>query len=188
MVGAAHGAQPLDSLKEPINQILGVLKDPRYREPTQRDLQSAKIEEIINKIFDFEAISRGAVGKYWKKFTPQEKRQFTDAFGKLLSNTYIQQMQGEFQNEAVEYLGEEMKSAKKALVKTKIVRKNADIPVDYSLRPVGGSWKIYNVHVEGVSLLRNFRKQFSATLLNRPPAHLIERVQEKVALKNSGKE
>ena len=188
MTGSAHGAQPLDTLKEPIGQILDILKDPRYQEASQKDLQHDKIRELINKVFDFNAIARRAVGRYWKRFNLKEKKEFTEVFAELLSNSYIKQLQGEFQNETVDYLTEKMLSDTKALVKTKIIRENIDIPVDYRLRLLDKSWMVYDINIEGVSLVKNYRTQFNKILLKKPPAHLIERLKRKVARQKNRKE
>jgi phospholipid transport system substrate-binding protein len=102
---------------------------------------------------------------------------FTDVFTTKLGNSYLNKIQGNFNNEKVEFLSQEMLSATKARVKTKIIREVDSIPVDYSVRPVDGAWRIYDVVIEGVSLVANYRSQFNDILSKDSPAVLIERVR-----------
>lgn len=184
----AEPIPPLQALQNPINQIIGTLKDPQYQDPSQRDRQQAEIRRTINSIFDFDAIARRAVGRYWKSFSPEERKTFTEAFANLLTMSYVDKIQGEFTNEKVAYLSDERKSPTKSLVKTKIIRQAIEIPVDYSLRLKNASWKIYDVNIEGVSLVKNYRIQFNKILFKKPPAVLIEKVRDKVQGLESKKE
>jgi len=177
---SAFGTQPLDTLKGPVDQIIQILNDPQYKDPSKRDFQHDKIWEIVSAIFDFKAISRLTVGRYWKKFAPSEKEAFRDVFSQFLGNTYISKIQGEYQNEKVVFLGQKMISESKAQVNTKLVREGVETPVNYRMYRRKDNWKIYDVKIEGVSLVKNYRDQFRKLLLKKSPAQLIERVQEKL--------
>ncbi len=176
----AFGTQPLDTLKEPVDQIIQILNDPQYKDPSKRDFQHDKIWEIVRTIFDFKAISRLTVARYWKKFVPSQKEAFTDVFSQFLGNTYISKVQGEYQNEKVVFLGQKMISESKALVKTKIIREGIETPINYRMYKRKDNWKIYDVKIEGVSLVKNYRDQFRKILLKESPDQLIERVQKKL--------
>ena len=89
-------------------------------------------------------------------------------------------MQEEFKSEKIAYLGEKRKSQTKSRVETKIIRETMEIPVNYSMRLKDGIWKVYDVNIEGVGLVKNYRIQFDKILLKKPPAELIEQVREKV--------
>jgi phospholipid transport system substrate-binding protein len=175
----AETAGPLKALQMPIDSVLNLLKDPLYKDKSQENVQYNNIREIINHIFNFSLIAQRSVGRYWKEFSAEEKQTFTDVFADLLSRTYIQRIQGEYKNESVVYLGEQMLSADKSLVQTKIVREAIDIPVDYYMLFMDNSWQIYDVHVEGVSLVQNYRTQFNKILLKESPAQLIEKIKNK---------
>lgn len=118
----------------------------------------------------------------WKSFTPEQRREFTDVFTQFLGKNYFNQVQGKFQNERIIFLSEVMKTEKTALVKTKIIRKSVEIPVDYSMWKRQGRWRVYNVHVEGTSLLGNYRNEFERVLRQDPPERLIEILKEKVEI------
>ena len=173
----AQEVKPIDALRGPLDAALAILQDPRYRSGAEREAQKEKLWEIIRKVFDFEGITMLAVGQNWKTFSPTQKKEFTDVFTTKLGNSYLNKIQGTFNNEKVEFLSQEMLSASKARVKTKIIREVDSIPVDYSVRPVDGVWRIYDVVIEGVSLVANYRSQFNDILSKNSPDVLIERVR-----------
>ncbi|OEU52430.1 MAG: hypothetical protein BA861_08605 [Desulfobacterales bacterium S3730MH5] len=188
MISVAHSAQPLDSLKRSMDQGIVILKDPRYQDATDKELQREKMWETIQKIFDFTEIAKRTLARNWRNFTPQQRQEFTDRFAELLKNTYLNRIQGKFEDEKVIYLSQDMITDSKALVKTKLLRKNKEIPIDYSMRLRNDTWRIYDVRVEGVSMVKNYRTQFNKILLNGSPAKLIERLKEKLELLKQAKE
>jgi len=179
----APAAEPTDTLQLHIDEVVSILKDPQYQTDAQKDQQREKIWKIIHQIFDFERISKLSLGKYWKDFNPKQLKEFTDLFTDLLGDTYLKKIQGEYKNEKVNYLSQEIGSdsnSDKAQVKTEIVRENVKIPVDYSLWNNKGVWRIYDVKIEGVSLVKNYRNQFQKILLNKTPDNLIEKLKNKL--------
>lgn len=176
---ASAGLRPIEALKGPLDTALSILQDPRYRQDKEKEAQKEQLWEIIRKVFDFEGITALAVGRNWKRFSPEQKKEFADVFTTLLGNSYLNKIQGNFNNEKVEFLSEEILTATRARVKTKIIREVDSIPVDYSVRPDGDTWRIYDVNIEGVSLVQNYRSQFDQILSQDSPAVLIERVRDK---------
>jgi len=174
---SAQEVKPIDALRGPLDSALAILQDPRYRMAKEKEAQKEKLWEIIRRVFDFEGITMLAVGQNWKLFSPEQKKEFTDVFTTRLGNSYLNKIQGTFNNERVEFLSQEMLSSTKARVKTKIIREVDSIPVDYSVRPVDGAWRIYDVVIEGVSLVANYRSQFNDILSKDSPDVLIERVR-----------
>ncbi|MDM8551753.1 ABC transporter substrate-binding protein [Desulfobacterales bacterium HSG2] len=182
----AYSVSPMDALRGPIDEVINILKDPQYQSDAQKEVQREKISSVIRKIFDFTKISQLALGKYRKKFKGQELEDFTDYFSRLLEKTYLNKIQAEYQNEKVNYLSQRVGSGKKsdkALVKTMIARENVEIPVEYKMWLNNNAWRVYDIKVEGVSLVKNYRNQFQKILLNKSPAHLIEQVKNKVEKK-----
>ncbi len=175
---AASG--PLDALKAPLDEGISLLRDPKYKEPENRQLQRDKIWEIIERVFDFKAISRRALARNWKSFSKVQQDEFVEVFGELLGNTYLDKIQGEYQNEEIVYESEAMLSPTKAVAKTFIIRETLKIPVDYSMFLKDGTWKIYDIKVEGVSLVKNYRSQFSKILFKDSPKGLIKKLKKKV--------
>ena len=179
---AAYGTEPIDSLKGPFDQIIQLLKDPLLQDVSQKDLQREKIWEVVRGIFDFREMGKRALARNWKKFTPEQRQEFTYLFSKVLGNSYIGRIQGEYEDERIVYQEQKKISNTKARVKTKIMRRSTDIPVVYNMLQRDGSWKIYDVNIEGVSLVKNYRTQFEKILMKDPPATLIDRLKKKIEL------
>ena len=187
MTHLAYGAQPLDELKGPIEQIINILRDPQYKDAAKKDLQREKMWEIARKIFDFEAIARGTLTRFrWDGFTPRQREEFTDVFTEFIGNNYFNKIQGEYHNEEVVFLKQEMFTESKARVMTKIRRESIEIPVDYSMWVRDGGWKIFNVYIEGVSLLGNYRNEFERFLTNSSIGDLISELKKKVDRQKKG--
>ncbi len=170
-------------MKIPVETVLGLLKDPKYKDPDQRQQQRDKIFAITRKLFDYTEMSKRALARNWKSFSPQEQLQFVDVFADHLSNSYMDKVQGEYKGETVVFLGQEMVADGKALVTTKVERQPSDISVDYSMLLVDNQWRVYDVNIEGVSLIKNYRSQFDQILVKETPAQLIERLKKKVDVK-----
>jgi len=178
---AAESPGPLVSVQGPIQQGIDLLRDPQYKDPSKREAQRDKIWEIIRQTFDFVELSMRTLAQDWKNFTPQQRKEFTEVFTDLLKNTYIDKIQSEFQNETIQFLTEEKISVDKAVVKTKVIRNGKiEIPMDYSMRLRDGAWKVYDVAIEGVSMVKNYRTQFKDILAKETPAQLITRLKDKV--------
>jgi phospholipid transport system substrate-binding protein len=174
---------PMEALKIPIENVLSLLKDPKYKDPDQRQPQRDKIFAITRKLFDYTEMSKRTLARNWKSFSPQEQLQFVDVFADHLSNSYMDKIQGEYKGETVVFLGQEMVADGKALVTTKVQRQSGDISVDYSMMLVDNQWRVYDVNIEGVSLIKNYRTQFDQILVKESPAQLIERLKKKVDVK-----
>jgi phospholipid transport system substrate-binding protein len=179
-------ADALDALRGPIDRGLALLRDPAYKDAARKQEQREKIWQIVREAFDFTEVAKRALAKNWLDFTPAERKAFTELFAELLGNTYLDKIQGGFNNETVEYSGKEIIDDTKTMVKTKILREQIQIPVDYMMMSKEGSWKVYDVNVEGISLVKNYRTQFAQILEKQKPAQLIERVRSKVEAQKSG--
>ncbi|NNG00432.1 MAG: ABC transporter substrate-binding protein [Desulfobacteraceae bacterium] len=173
-------AEPMEAIKGPINDVITILNDPVYKEPDLVEAQRDKIWETVRTIFDFEEMSKRTLARNWRSFSPAEKTEFTRVFSRFLGNTYMDKIQGEFHNEKIVFVSQEIAKEKYALVKTQIVRETLEIPVDYKLIKSNDQWKVYDVSVEGVSLVKNYRSQFEKILQKEKPAQLIEKLSEKL--------
>lgn len=185
---SAQGADPMQALQGPIEQIIAILKDPQYSSPEQKKLQHDLIWEHVRVVFDFKVMSRLTLGREWKNFTTAEQTEFSEVFSEFLGNTYIKKMQGEFTNEKVVFLSQVMLTEKKAEVKSKIIRPTVEVPADYRMRRFKDTWRVYDVIIEGISLIKNYRSQFSKILLKNSPAQLIEQLKDKLAQQKKDRE
>lgn len=180
-VYAAEQKTAMASVQMPIQQGIDLLRSPEYKDVSKREIQRDKIWEIVRQAFDFTEVAMRALAQDWKNFNKEQRAEFTEVFATLLKNTYIDKLQSEFQDETVQFLTEEKISDDKRVVKTKVIRNGKiEIPMDYSMRLKEGQWKVYDVVVEGVSLVKNYRTQFKDILSKETPDQLITRLKEKV--------
>ena len=172
---------PMETLQGSFNQIILILNDPSYKAGQEKVAQRNKIWRIARPIFNFDEISRRVVGKPWNNFSPDEKKRFSVVFSDFLGFTYIDKLQGEFNQVQIDF-AKELVRGSKAIVRTRLRRKNIEIPIDYRMHRVDESWKIYDILLEdGLSLVKNYRAQFTSILKNNTPAQLIEQLERKLA-------
>ncbi len=174
-------AEPVDAVRTPLNKALSILNDPQYKGDVKADEQRDRLWTCIDQVFDFVEVGKRALARNWKKFTPQERKEFCDVFAKVMGNAYLSRIQTGFEGETITYLGSiPGKKPNKATVKTKIVGESREIPVDYGVLLKKGTWRVYDVKIEGVSLVQNYRSQFNKILMNKKPAELIQRLRTKL--------
>lgn len=168
-----------ETIQITIDSALNIIKKPEMSDPSKRDALFAQIEDLVKGIFDFTEFSARTVGPKWRQFTPDQKQRFENSFAELLRATYIEKLDG-YDGEKVKFIGE-IKSAKgdKVEVQTTIMMKDKEIPVSYRLLDKGGQWRVYDVRIEKVSLIENYRGQFKDILLKGDADELIKKVEEK---------
>ena len=172
---------PMETLQGSFNQIITILNDPSYKAGQEKVAQRNKIWRIARPIFNFDEISRRVVGKPWNNFSPDEKKRFSVVFSDFLGFTYIDKLQGEFNQVQIDF-AKELVRGSKAIVRTRLRCKNLEIPIDYRMHRVDESWKIYDILLEdGLSLVKNYRVQFTSILKDNTPAQLIEQLERKLA-------
>jgi phospholipid transport system substrate-binding protein len=177
----AYGDQPKLRLEKHINSVVTLLTSPEYKGETGKSVKNGKIREVIREMFDYDYVARMALGRNWRLFSPEEKRKFSNTFAEFLGNIYLGKIDGVYGNLSVKYHEEELLGKGRALVKTTVRKENVTTPVDYYLTGNGESWRVYNVKIEGVSMLSNYRSQFNKILLKNDPAYLIEQIEMKLA-------
>lgn len=177
VLGANAAETPSQRLRETVDQVLLVLQEPEYRNPATRAPLRAKIERQVRTVFDFEEFSARTVGKSWPSFTAEQKKRFDDAFAELLLVTYLDKIQG-YNGEQVAYVGEVLSSrGDRAEVQTIVTLSDGKkVPVAYRMMLKNGQWVVYDVLIENVSLIKNYRSQFQDVLTKGTPDQLIERV------------
>lgn len=146
-------------LKERIDRVIALLMEPAFTNPAQRDNQINKVDDVILEIFDFQEFSSRTIGKKWFTFSEQQKKDFIDAFASLLRSTYIEKMD-KYDGENVNYTGSRTsKDGSKVEIQTTIDSRGKQIPVSYQMFKKA-DWIVYDVRIEGMSLVENYRSQF----------------------------
>ena len=177
----AQAASPAHAaLEGSINKVLDIIKNPAYANPATREGLKKDIEAELRVAFDFSEFSLRTVGPRWKEFSADQKKRFEDAFANLLMRTYVDKING-YNGEQVAFTGERLNDkGDRAEIQTTIAMKDGKkVPVAYRMLPKDGTWRVYDVLVEGISLVKNYRTQFQEILASASPDELIGKVQAK---------
>jgi len=177
--GLAVAEAPGDQVPQSIDQLLVILKDPRLKAVGNEDQRRTKLKEVIYQRFDFTEMARRSLGPEWRRRTAEEQKEFVVLFTKLLERACLNTIES-YNGEKVQYLNERAENSG-AQVDTKITdNKGRDFLVNYRLHDVNGDWKIYDVVVEDVSLVNNYRAQFSRVLAKSSYAELVNTMKETI--------
>jgi len=177
-VSFAATSEARGELEKTINQVLAELHRPELKNPGTRTAVLSRVEGIIRRLFNFEELSMRTVGPSWKNFTPDQKQQFMEAFETLLRETYLEKLDG-YNGEVVSYLGETSSSkGDKVEIQTSVNIKGKPVPVSYRMLKKG-RWVVYDVIIEGVSMVQNYRSQFQSVLAQGNVEKLIDLVRVK---------
>ncbi len=174
------------ALETSVNKIMLYIKDPTYQDEKNRLELNKKIESEVYSSFAFEEFSMRTVGKRWQSFTPEQKSAFTKAFANLLFSTYLDRIDG-YSGEQIAYTGEvSNKAGNRVEVRTVVtLQGNVAVPVAYRMLVKDEKWYVYDVVIEGISLVKNYRTQFGDILSKESPEVLIVRINERgTALRN----
>ncbi|WP_051286717.1 Tgt2/MlaC family protein [Megalodesulfovibrio gigas] len=142
-----------------------------------------QLRSLVRDVFDFTELTRLCLGVHWKRFSPDQQAQAADAMADLLESTYLGSMK-KYENQQVQY-GEVVAGERGAVeVRTNVVAGANATPIAYRMRDLGG-WKVYDVVIEGVSLVKNYRTQFQEVMLKSSPQELIVKIRERAAASRS---
>jgi phospholipid transport system substrate-binding protein len=170
-----HAGVPLETTKANVNKVLKVLGDTSLQEEAKKE----KIRSISNVMFDWNALSRLTLGRNWKKLNDAQRKEFLELYREILEGAYMGKLL-DYTNEKVVFHKETMLSKTKAEVQSKIITKGAEIPLYYRMIQRGGSWKVYDLIIEGISMVKNYRSQFNEILRDKPPEELLKVMRKKV--------
>jgi phospholipid transport system substrate-binding protein len=178
--GAADGGVPTDQIKATVDRALVVLKDPRFKAAAKTKERRAQLKQILFARFDFNEMARRALGSHWRRRTAQEQEEFARLFTDLLERAYADTIES-YTDEKIIYVGEKQ-DGNYAEVNSKILTsKGQEFTIDYKTHVVGGEWKVYDVVVENISMVNNFRSQFNRVINNGSYEELIRRLKDKQA-------
>jgi phospholipid transport system substrate-binding protein len=176
---SVYAGAPLDSVKGNVDKVLDVLRDPALKGESGKKTKRQKIRSISDKMFDYSELSRRTLGQDWKKLNPAQQNEFADLYKSLLEDAYADKIIN-YTDEKVAFSKENQLSEKTFEVQTTVLTKKADIPIYYRVIQKDGQWKVYDVVIEGVSLINNYRNQFREILMNKSPEVLIDTLRKKV--------
>ncbi len=176
----AWAGPPTDQLRVQIDKVLKVLGDPELTKDGKIQERRVAVRKIASDIFDFNEITKRSLGRHWQARTPAEKAEFVGLLSDLLERTYVSKIEN-YTGEKVAFVGETLDSGV-ATVRSKIVTKQGtEIPVEYRMYQAGNRWLTYDVSVEGISLVGNYRTQFNAIIQKSSYQELVKTMKVKLA-------
>ena len=175
---AAAGA-PSDQLRSQIDRVLKTLDDPELKKEGRAKERRTAVRKIANEIFDFGETARRSLGRHWQPRTPAEREEFVQLFSDLLERSYISKVEL-YGGEKIQYLGDTIDDQTQAKVQTKLLTKSgSDIPIEYRMHKKGERWLVYDVIIEGVSLVANYRTQFNKIIQTSSYQELVKKMKTK---------
>ncbi|MDH3884948.1 MAG: ABC transporter substrate-binding protein [Desulfobacterales bacterium] len=172
----ADGAKA--TIEAQIGKMLVKMKEPAFKE-LSRDAKLAEIRKIINEVFDYQELSQRTLGRDWKKFKPEQQTEFVDLYSKLLENVYADRILA-YTHEKIEFGKEtELKKGRAEVESYIVTLDNTKVPLFYRMSNKTGQWRVYDVVIEGVSMIKNYRGQFRQILSKKKPEDLLQTLREK---------
>jgi phospholipid transport system substrate-binding protein len=182
---SAHPSVPQEVVKNHINKVLEILRDPALKGDAGKKAKKEKIRAISQEMFDFTELSKRSLGQNWEKFSPDQQKEFVKLYQMLLEETYSDKI-ASYTDEKVVFKKEVNLSDRMVEVQTTVLTKTSEVPINYRLMEKNQDWKVYDVVIEGVSLVSNYRSQFREILAGKTPEALIEILRRKVAKGQAG--
>ena len=174
-----YAGEPTEKIKETTDKIIAIVTDPELKKPEMKEKRRKLIREAIDERFDWEEFARRSLSIYWRKRTPEEKKEFIKLYGKLLERTYLDKVEG-YSGEKVYYIGEKI-DGDYATVDVKVLTpEKVEIPIQYRMKKNHNRWMVYDIIIEGVSLVNNYRAQFKSIIMRSSYRGLIKKLREKV--------
>lgn len=174
----AAAPDPVQFLKNVVDEIVAILEDKNLAAPALKAERRTRVVAVVEKHFDFREMSMRSLGKYWKQASPAEQDRFVALFKKLLENTYINRIDA-YSGEQVVFK-RHVAQGDRAIVYSGFLRNNVETPVNYTMKNTADRWQIYDVQIEGVSLVNNYRSQFASILGKENFAGLLVRLEDRV--------
>jgi phospholipid transport system substrate-binding protein len=176
-VPALAGA-PTEQLRGQIDRVIKTLEDPQLKQDGKAQERRKTVRKIADEIFDFGETAKRSLGRHWQARTPTEREEFVQLFADLLERSYISKIEL-FNGERVTYVSENI-DGETATIRTRLITKQGtEIPVDYRMLKRGERWLVYDVVIEGVSLVANYRTQFNKIIQTSSYDDLVKKMKGK---------
>ena len=176
-----YAGPPLDAVQSNVNKVLEVLRDPALKANVAmaKEIKKEKLRLIYDRMFDDVELSKRTLAKNWNSLNVAQRQEFVLLFRQVLEKAYIDKILA-YTDEKIVFDREIMVSGTQAEVQTKIVTSSKEIPISYRVLLKDGAWKVYDVVIENVSLVLNYRTQFNDILAKNKPEQLLEILRNKV--------
>ena len=169
---------PMERVKQTTDKIIAIASDPALAGPQKAEEKKNAIRRVVDEVIDWEEMSRRALGIHWKKRTDEEKKEFVRVFSLLIERTYRDKVE-DYAGEKVNYLGDKIDGDYAEVASKVVTSKNIEIPVNYKMSKKQGRWWVYDIVIEGVSFVNNYRTQFNGILASSSYQDLVKQLREK---------
>lgn len=177
--GNSNAGVPTDQMRVTVDRVLAILNDPGLNSAGATEARRSELRKAIFPRFDFEEMAKRSLGAEWRRRTPAEQNEFTRLFSDLLKNSYVGSIES-YRGDKVIYR-RESRDGDYAEVNTIVVTKRGEeFAIDYRLNLEGNEWKVYDVIIENISIVNNYRSQFARVLSRSDFAELLQMIREKV--------
>jgi phospholipid transport system substrate-binding protein len=170
---------PEQLVRKTVDKVLAILKKPEYQIQAKRAELREEIRQTLLKVVDIDRVATLTLANYKSRFSSPQLTQFVDSFSNPLFYTYISHIE-KYTDEKIDILKTDEMRDNMATVRTKIIAQHSEVPVDYRMYKNNGKWKVYDIVIENVSLVQNYRTQFRDILINKSIEEFLKRVEEKV--------
>jgi phospholipid transport system substrate-binding protein len=178
MSPSAWAGAPTEQLREHVDRVIKILQTPELQGERKTTERRAAVRQVANNIFDYPETARRSLGRHWQDRTPAERSEFTQLFSDLLEHAYFSRID-RYSGENMKYVGESVEG-EQGTIRTRILTKQgSEIPVDYRLFRQGTQWRVYDVVIEGVSLISNYRTQFNKIIQTSSFTDLLAKMKAK---------
>ena len=174
-----YAGAPRNTVEENVNKVLSILRDPKLKGEAAKETKKARLRALYDVMFDEIELSRRTLARNWNKFAPAERKEFVLLFKQVLEKAYIDKILS-YTNEKIVFDREITRGENLAEVQSRIIASGKEIPISYRVIMKNNIWKVYDVVVENVSLVQNYRTQFNGILAKSTPEELLATLREKV--------
>jgi len=182
---AAAAAEPQQVVKNVIDQVLDILKNPAYAGPAQEQQRRRLAKQLVDRHFDYREMAKRSLGAAWDNLSNAQRDDFVSLFAELLEDSYAGKIEHYVRNLRIEYTGQIVEDGY-AEVRTVVVQPNDRIPITYRLTNASGDWMVYDVVIDGVGLVSNYRFQFARVINQSSYSGLVNRLRNRVNELRSG--
>jgi phospholipid transport system substrate-binding protein len=181
----SRAGEPTDQVRGAIDRVLEILKKKDLQAKEKRAERRTLLRDEISKAFDFDEMAKRSLGPAWRQRTPEERKEYVALFRQVLENSYLGKVEA-YQGEKIRYVKDSVEEGRFATVETLIVTgKGQEIPLNYRLMKEKANWRVYDVVIEEISLVNNYRSQFGGILQKSSFQDLLARLREMVKAADS---
>ena len=176
----ASAESPIVEIKSTVDQAIQILTDPQLRGEGKKPERRKRLREVIFVRFDFQEMAQRSLGAHWQRRTPEEQTQFIKVFSDLLEQTYVDKIES-YNNEKFIYANERIDGSYAEVSSRMRTSKGEEFTINYKLHRVGEDWRVYDLVIENVSLINNYRSQFNRILTGSTYDELISKIRAKLS-------